>query len=156
MYSKHLEKEDKRTNNRRTPSLFDKSDLKVRTDYVSDAIEAEESGANLVSSELQILDQFGGGARHAVAIDIDRPCLLIQSRTPGHYHLYIDTSIPWSKYLNLLEAMAQCQIIEHGYLSAAKTAKATFLRKDRWDLYAKIDAGLLEEIKQEVEEKDDQ
>lgn len=152
MYSKHLEEQDRKTNNQRISPSHKKNDAKIRVDYVNDATRVtEESKANLISSELQEPAQFGGGARHAVAIDIDTNCLLIDSRTPGHYHLYIDTSLPWERYLKLLEVMAECQIIEQGYLNAAKAAKATYLRKDRWDLYAKVDAGIIEEIRQEVE-----
>ena len=152
-YSENLEKLDKMDS--RFPVQAQKLDQVIRQDYVNDAKEAPEPDANLVSSELFYYPQGASGLpMHSVAIDIDKPCLLIESRTPGHYHLYIDSLTTWPNYKNLLEALATCGVIEPGYLQAALGAQATYLRKDRWDLYAKIDGGILEEIRQEIEQNE--
>lgn len=66
---------------------------------------------------------------HSVMIDIDRLNVWLRpSSTAGNYHLYIHKAIPWNYYLELLEALHKCGIIETGYLEASRRRKATFLR----------------------------
>lgn len=65
---------------------------------------------------------------HGVCIDIDIPCELIPSRTPGHHHLYIERALPWSKYVKLLQVLAECEIIEQEYAYASIQRKMTCLR----------------------------
>lgn len=78
--------------------------------------------ANLISSQLPT-------GNHAPALDIDLPCQLIESCTPGHYHLYIDAPMPWKQYQKLLDALADAGILEKGYVDASKKRGQTFLRK---------------------------
>lgn len=80
--------------------------------------------ANLISSEV-----IGRPGWHAPALDIDLPCTLVESTTPGHFHLYIDHAMDLTDYLALLEALAAAGIIEWGYFFAAMRRGATFLRK---------------------------
>lgn len=56
---------------------------------------------------------------HRPVLDLDMNAALIPSATPGHFHLYIDKLIPWSKYEQLLIALADCGIIEPGYMQAS-------------------------------------
>lgn len=56
---------------------------------------------------------------HILAIDVDLPTTLVESSTPGHYHLYIDHEMPWYTYKNLLAALADAGIIEYGYYEAS-------------------------------------
>lgn len=60
--------------------------------------------------------------RHAVVLDIDHPAWLVESSTPGHFHLYIDVpgGIENEKYMPLLGALADVGIIEPGYASASQ------------------------------------
>lgn len=55
--------------------------------------------------------------RHAVLIDIDYPAHLVESSTPGHYHLYLDVpgGVKHEDYMELLAMLAKCKIIEQGY-----------------------------------------
>lgn len=78
--------------------------------------------ANLIGSEL--LD-----GRHSPALDIDMPCELVESSTPGHFHLYIDCPMEWRQYRKLLKALTRAGIIQSGYLNASLHRKGTFLRK---------------------------
>lgn len=59
---------------------------------------------------------------HALVLDIDHPCWLIPSTTPGHYHLYVDVpgGIPEQAWRRLLDELAYCKVIEPGYASASK------------------------------------
>lgn len=56
---------------------------------------------------------------HKLLVDIDFPCKLIPSSTPGHFHLFIDKMISKYSLENILQAMANAGIVEHGYANAA-------------------------------------
>jgi hypothetical protein len=55
--------------------------------------------------------------RHAVLLDLDYPAHLIESSTPGHFHLYLDVpnGVPHKDYMELLDLLARCGVIERGY-----------------------------------------
>lgn len=65
---------------------------------------------------------------HSIMLDIDAECELIPSRTPGHYHLYIDKELSWKAYLKLLDALVEAGIVEKGWVEAARKSGATVLR----------------------------
>ena len=65
---------------------------------------------------------------HSPVLDIDVPHYLIPSSTEGHSHLYIDVPMPWDKYVKLLEVLADCGIIEPGYLRASLARGFTAVR----------------------------
>lgn len=82
-----------------------------------------EPEANLVSSLCEDL------THHMPVLDIDRiPCRLVESSTPGNYHLYIDKPMTWSAYLGLLTALNRVGIIEDGYLASSKARGWSALR----------------------------
>lgn len=81
----------------------------------------ERAEADLVSSEV-------GDGLHAPAIDIDLPCRVIPSSTPGHFHLLIEKAMSWKQYENLLKAMVDAGVVEQGFYTMAKACKATYLR----------------------------
>lgn len=101
--------------------------LDAVTDYSDDSADetrekvAQIRDANLVSSEL-------ANGQHAPALDIDLPCQLIESTTPGHFHLYIDKPMDWKQYEKLLKALGEAGILEPGYVSASIKRKGSFLR----------------------------
>lgn len=78
--------------------------------------------ADVVSSK------FRDSGRHMVVLDLDVPAALVPSSTPGHSHLYIETSMPWDVYVNLLTAMADAGILEPGYVGASKERGFTAVR----------------------------
>lgn len=65
---------------------------------------------------------------HKPVLDVDLPCALVPSTTPGHFHLYIDKEMPWNDYIQLLDILAWLGIVEPGYVNAAKSRGATFVR----------------------------
>lgn len=77
---------------------------------------------NLISSETE-------NGSHAPCIDLDYPAYLVESSTPGHFHLYLEKEISWAKYINVLQAMADAGLIEEGFYRAARSRGATFLRR---------------------------
>lgn len=84
--------------------------------------EAPLSRANLVSSRI------AGSDMHRVVLDLDMDAALIPSSTPGHYHLFIDTALPWWKYKQLLIALADAGVIEPGYKGASIKRGASWVR----------------------------
>lgn len=77
--------------------------------------------AEVVSSEI-------GEGIHCPTLDIDLPCYVVPSSTPGHFHLYIDYPMPWRKYKQLLKALAKSGIVEKGYVKASIRRKHTAVR----------------------------
>lgn len=77
--------------------------------------------ANLLSSEV-------GSDMHAPVIDIDLPCRLWPSRTPGHHHLFIDKPMKWWKYRLILWALKVAGVVEPGYYKACVARRAGFVR----------------------------
>lgn len=87
--------------------------------------------ANLVSSKTTDLKGiYEGAPLHRPVIDLDIPCRLIPSSTPGHYHLYIDHPVPQDKYLAMIQAMADAGVVQPFYAEAAKLRGATFVRPE--------------------------
>lgn len=84
---------------------------------------AKEEDANLTGSSLRDLPGY-----HAPVLDIDFEAQLLPSKTPGHYHLYLDRPMQWSAYRKLLEALRDAQIIEEGYADASIHDKESFAR----------------------------
>jgi len=90
--------------------------------------------ADIVSSELfcGFLEDIPSGVappmKHRVMLDIDVPAVLVPSSTPGHHHLYIDVYVTWDKYVVLLDALADCGVVERGYVSASKERGFTAVR----------------------------
>jgi hypothetical protein len=66
---------------------------------------------------------------HMPVLDLDMPCELIPSSTPGHFHLLIDQPLRWPQYQNLLTALAEAGIIEYGYAKASIAHGGSYIRK---------------------------
>lgn len=89
----------------------------------NEPVVAELDKASCVTSEAADREGF-----HYPVIDIDHPCTLIETSTPGHFHLYIDKALPWEAYLELLDVMSRFGIVERGYYYAAQRRKYTAVR----------------------------
>lgn len=109
------------------------SDVDERTLAVSPAV------ANVTSSRIDVLSNFtddpkearvrdGYDVLHAPVLDIDFPVVVIPSTTPGHFHLYIEKEVCWTDYSMLLDALAECGIIEKGYARASQERGAAYVR----------------------------
>lgn len=102
-------------------------DAHVISSLVKDSVMTGESGP---LDELFGFGQTAPGGKHHVALDIDHPAWLIESSTPGHYHLHIrlpDGAI-WEDYVAFLDAAAKIGMIEPGYAEASKARGATYVR----------------------------
>jgi hypothetical protein len=79
--------------------------------------------ANLVGSKTDL--EPGG---HLPVIDLDLPCHLEPSTTPGHYHLYINQVVEWDKFLNILKALYEAGIVQEGFYEMSKRRGQAFVR----------------------------
>jgi hypothetical protein len=77
---------------------------------------AELADADVVTSAVAHSERLV----HRPVIDIDLPCKLVPSTTPGHFHLYIDKVIPSDAYFDLLDTLAEVGIVEKGFARAAR------------------------------------
>jgi hypothetical protein len=94
-------------------------DERVITDNVA-LHEATAIGSKVQSDYLR--DQ------HQVMFDIDVPHVYVPSTTEGHGHLIFRKQLSFSKYLGLLEHMAECGLVEPGYVDAARNRGEAWLR----------------------------
>ena len=58
---------------------------------------------------------------HQILVDIDHPVHLVESSTPGNYHLYVELpgGIPQGLYFEWLRASAKIGLVEPGYVEAS-------------------------------------
>lgn len=90
----------------------------VESDHYRDRYTTEDvDKAQVITS--RVADSVSESERHKAVIDIDLPAKLIESSTPGHFHLYIDHEMSWEAYANLLAALRDAGIVEPGYVSAS-------------------------------------
>lgn len=73
----------------------------------------------IITSEAGV-DDRRGRTLHAPVIDLDCRAWVVPSPTPGNFHLYIDKLVEHDKYMDLLDAFANCGIIEPGYAGVSK------------------------------------
>lgn len=84
--------------------------------------------ADVVSSVLR--DPVNGKDRHIVTLDIDYPAYVVESSTPGHFHVYLDVpgGLPEDDYMQLLDLLGKLGIIEQGYANVSQWRRRTDLR----------------------------
>lgn len=98
---------------------------------VKDLVKPTESKpANLITSKT---DKEGV---HLPCFDIDMPCRLVPSKTPGHYHLLIEKEMSWENYQLMLNVLAIVGIVEQGYVDASKALGRSAIRVGPEELVA--------------------
>lgn len=85
-------------------------------------VDPADPATNLISSEEVGTDM------HLPVIDLDFPCSLVPSATPGHFHLYLGKPITWTAYQRLLEALCEAGIVERGFCNLSLERGASFVR----------------------------
>lgn len=83
-------------------------------DYLLDVSFGTDESHNVVTSKLQ---SEGDSDWHMPVIDLDFPCDLVPSSTPGHFHLYVDRITGHEAYRKVLEAMVEAGWVQRGVLS---------------------------------------
>lgn len=92
--------------------------------YISGAMNppiVDPHKSNLVGSKY--------GDKHLPVIDLDMPCVLLDSSTPGHHHLYIDKEVDEDKYFKLLDALVDAGLVQKGFAWSARKNGQTYVRK---------------------------
>lgn len=86
--------------------------------------------ANVVSSVVASGLDFGFATteRHRPVLDIDFPCAVVPSTTPGHFHLYLDKELSWPDYEKMLRVLGEVGILEQGYVNVSVERKHTAVR----------------------------
>lgn len=85
-------------------------------------IESTGTAANLVSSSTSV-DHI-----HLPVLDLDFPCNLVRSSTPGHYHLYLDKPVEWKRYKLLLKCLVEAGLLNPEWVRKAYKDEKTFVR----------------------------
>lgn len=84
-------------------------------------VPSEHGYATLVSSKLP-------NGNHKPVIDLDLPCTLAESSTPGHYHLFIDKEMSFGQFLNILQAMTDAGVVQPGFNRFTREREQAFVR----------------------------
>lgn len=100
----------------------------LKTEIVNHSYSSTEEVVGCTHAEADLISSITMSGEHAPAIDIDMPCRLVPSSTPGHFHLYIEKEMDWKTYEELLKALTRAGIVEDGFLHMAQKYKATHLR----------------------------
>ena len=66
--------------------------------------------------------------QHQIMLDIDVPHVYVPSTQEGHGHLIFRKQVPFHKYLQLMEHMAELGLIEQGFVDAARSRGEAWLR----------------------------
>lgn len=106
-----------------------KADFSTPYDEGEDRPVVGPDEANIITSVVETQPRLPKDlVRHAPVIDLDIPCILLDSSTPGHHHLIIDREITWSAYLGILSALVRAGLVEEGYLNASDKRGYTAIR----------------------------
>lgn len=66
--------------------------------------------------------------RRLVTLAFHVPLRLTPSRTPGHYHLFIEREITWDEYLPVLTALEDARLIDHQLFTSYLVEETSFVR----------------------------
>ncbi len=87
-----------------------------------------EELSNVPREDANLASSLCDNGKHAPVIDIDFPARLVPSKTPGHYHLYLDVEMPWAKYQRLLRSLLTAGIIDKNFYDLTIEHKQSFAR----------------------------
>lgn len=84
-------------------------------------VKSEHGYATLVGSKLP-------NGNHMPVIDLDLPCTLVPSSTPGHFHLYINKEMSFGEFLSMLQAMTDTGVVQPGFNRFTRERGQAFVR----------------------------
>lgn len=105
-----------------------------RTLYWSDSL-GEEYVEGEMPREVEHPDQsnlvgsLGTDGLHYPVIDLDFPCRLEPSTTPGHFHLYLDRGIVYEHYDRLLNLLCEIGFVQEGIVHQLGQRGQTHVRQ---------------------------
>ena len=92
------------------------------------AIDSDERMVVEDPLEANLIGSLCKNGRHLPVIDVDLPCRLVPSTTPGHFHLYIEREMEHEPYMAMLKALAEAGIVNRFYAEVARLRGQTFVR----------------------------
>lgn len=92
--------------------------------YPEKLIESNAPNANLIGSATNV-DNI-----HLPVLDFDFPCKLVESSTPGHFHLYINKPMEWNKYRILINCLSTAGLLELEWVRKAWKDQQTLVRTE--------------------------
>jgi hypothetical protein len=103
--------------------------------FEEDSEKVETAAPQNIEADVQLSDANGIGSevvtrpgQHKVVLDIDHDALLVPSSTPGHHHLYINKSMSWDMYQEVLKVLASAGIIQKNYMYASIKRGGSWVR----------------------------
>jgi hypothetical protein len=84
-------------------------------------VKSEHGYATLVGSKLE-------NGNHMPVIDLDLPCMLVESSTPGHFHLYVNKEMSFGQMLNMLQMMTDAGVVQPGFNRFTRERGEAFVR----------------------------
>lgn len=94
----------------------------------SDEIDHGDDPQPCTKDEANIVSSRTINGKHKPVIDIDFPVRLIESSTPGHFHLYIDVEMTWKQQVKLMDAMEEAGIVQKGFNKFSQLRGMSFVR----------------------------
>lgn len=85
-----------------------------------------DPNGTLVGSRLE--STLGVPSKHVPLFDFDVESVLVESRTAGHFHLYINQPISVQHYRNILNAMAAAGLVQQRWVDSLGDNGQVFLR----------------------------
>lgn len=68
----------------------------------------------------ELVEQLDEGDQHLPVIDLDFPCRLVSSQTPGHFHLFLDgVLLSTAQHRLLLQVLAQVGICQQAWVNGS-------------------------------------
>jgi len=99
-------------------------------------LDAGPANATLVGSLLEnspvapdnTIQENIDSSTHMPVLDIDYSAVMLESSTPGHFHLYLNKAVSWDKYVAVLKAMGDAGLLEPGFVECSIKRGQSFVR----------------------------
>jgi hypothetical protein len=88
----------------------------------------EELRVPCVKEEANLVGSLCEDGMHRPVIDIDLPCRLVPSSTPGHFHLYLELPMSEERFLALMAALGTAGVVSSFYSKAVQARRQAFVR----------------------------
>lgn len=72
----------------------------------------EPRGTDCADDDYNLVSSLCDDGMHRPVLDVDGGLEVVESSTPGHYHLYFDTPMRWDDYAKLLNLLAKYGMVD--------------------------------------------
>ena len=78
---------------------------------------------------------FSGNIHYRLEFTPETQLVLVPSKTPDHFHLYIETILAFNHYVHFLEILERLGIVQAGFRAMTQRRKMSHLRKPNAELF---------------------